>query len=115
MQTKRPRLIHPKHMMTWLRTGFSVTTSLKELGGYSATADVSQQLRESMSLYTDSAGLMLTDHSQLYVPEHENLRFECFKSVHSHPYAGHYGVMRTQRNLNSYISGRSWLRTSSSG
>ena len=50
-----------------------------------------------MSLHTDSAGLMCTDHSQLYVPEDENLRFECFESVHSHPYAGHYGVMRTKK------------------
>ena len=67
------------------------------VAGYSDTADVSQQLRESMSLHTVSAGLMWTDHSQLYVPEHENPRFECFESVHLHPYAGHYGVMRTKK------------------
>ena len=50
----------------------------------------------SMSLHTNSAGLMWTDHSQLYVPANESLSFECFESGHPHPYAGHDGVMRTK-------------------
>ena len=30
------------------------------------------------------------------VPNVDNLRFECFESVHAQPYMGHYGVRRTQ-------------------
>ena len=47
-----------------------------------------------MSLVADTAGLLWTMGNKLFVPDTVNLRFECYKSVHAHPYAGHYGTMR---------------------
>ena len=49
----------------------------------------------SMSYRTDSDGLIWTPNERLYVPNYDNLRFECFESVHKHPFCGHYGSKRT--------------------
>ena len=65
------------------------------LAGYKSTAKVSKQLAKSLPLHADAAGLLWTESKQLYIPAYDNLPKECFESVHSHPYAGHYGVMRT--------------------
>ena len=65
------------------------------VAGYAATSEVSQRLQASMSLAADTAGLLWTKENQLLVPDTDNLRFECYESVHAHPYAGHYGIMRT--------------------
>ena len=48
-----------------------------------------------MNLRCDSDGLYWTREEQLYVPDHDNLRKECFESVHCLPFSGHYGVNRT--------------------
>jgi hypothetical protein len=43
----------------------------------------------------DAQGLRWTTHEQLYIPHRDNLRFECFESVHKHPFSGHFGGQRT--------------------
>ena len=43
--------------------------------------------------------LYWTDQNRLYVPTGDGLRRECFEAAHSHPYSGHYGIMRTLRRL----------------
>ena len=58
--------------------------------GYTTTSDVSQRLRESMHLTVDMAGVMWTADNCIYVPDADDLRKECFDSVHSHPFSGHY-------------------------
>jgi hypothetical protein len=34
-------------------------------------------------------------HMELHVPDSANLHFECFESVHIHPFSRHYGSART--------------------
>ena len=63
--------------------------------GYTTTSDVSQRLRESMHLTLDTAGVMWTADNCMYVPDADDLHKECFDSVHSHPFSGHYGELRT--------------------
>jgi hypothetical protein len=47
-------------------------------------------------LRVDAQGLRWTPHEQLYIPDWDNLRFECFEAVHKHPFSGHFGGHRTQ-------------------
>jgi hypothetical protein len=43
----------------------------------------------------DKLGLYWTDKEQRVTPNYDNLREEFIHSIHTHPYAGHYGVNRT--------------------
>ena len=48
-----------------------------------------------LDLTYDEQGLLWTKDSRLVIPGSGGLRFECFESVHSPPFAGHYGKART--------------------
>jgi hypothetical protein len=63
--------------------------------GYAQDDYVSETLRTNMNLRAAQAGLLWTAQEQMVVPNADNLRSECFESVHCHPYSGHYGVART--------------------
>jgi hypothetical protein len=63
--------------------------------GYAQDDYVSDTLRTNMNLCADQAGLLWTAQEQMVVPNADNLRSECFESVHCHPYSRHYGVART--------------------
>jgi hypothetical protein len=52
-------------------------------------------------------GLRWTQNEQLFIPNWENLRFDCFESVHKHPFSGHLGAQRTLQRL-SYTTGLIW-------
>jgi hypothetical protein len=66
---------------------------------YAAARRDPQQKHEFANLTADNAGLHWTANDLLWIPQHEHLRQDCVESVHSHPYAGHYGVRRTYQLL----------------
>jgi hypothetical protein len=66
---------------------------------YTAAREDPQQKHEFANLTADKTGLYWTANDLLWIPEHEHLRQDCVESVHSHPYAGHYGVRRTYQLL----------------
>jgi Reverse transcriptase (RNA-dependent DNA polymerase)/RNase H-like domain found in reverse transcriptase/Integrase zinc binding domain/Aspartyl protease len=70
---------------------------LKE--GYAHARTDPKQKHEFETLTADKEGLFWTAHDKLWVPNYENLRADCIEVVHSHPYAGHYGVRRTHHLL----------------
>ena len=70
------------------------------LSGYAQDVHVSVTLKHSMKLKRTKEGLLWTNDDRLVVPDYDNLRYECFESVHKHPYSGHYGVNRTVRKAN---------------
>ena len=43
--------------------------------------------------------LYWAEGNRLYVPDADDLRYECFQAGHCHPYSGHYGVIRTYKKL----------------
>jgi hypothetical protein len=49
----------------------------------------------SSQLRVDAQGLFWTSNEQLFIPNWNNLHYECFESVHKHPFAGHFGAQRT--------------------
>ena len=53
--------------------------------------------RKPAKLNHAANGLWWTHANQLVVPDYGRLRFEMFKSVHVHPFSGHYGQSRTQK------------------
>ena len=65
------------------------------VAGYESDSAVSPG-SEHVPAVADSEGLRWTTQQQLYVPDYETLRKECFESVHSMPWMGHYGTQRTQ-------------------
>jgi Integrase zinc binding domain len=64
-------------------------------GGYARDDLVLGTLVPTMNLRHDKLGFLWTADHRLVVPDADDLRFECFESVHSHPFAGHYGQART--------------------
>jgi hypothetical protein len=74
-----------------------LVTRLK--AGYAVAFTDPKQQNEFSSLKADKEGLYWTQDERLFVPNHENLRADCVEVVHSHPYAGHYGVRRTHHLL----------------
>ena len=64
------------------------------IAGYDLEQSVSTP-KHYADLHADSASLLWTADSKLYVPNADNLRKDCFESVHIHPYSGHYGNQRT--------------------
>ena len=65
------------------------------VAGYASDTSVSPSQRAALNLRTDAKGLSWTLDECLLVPDFDNLRKECFESVHVHPYSGHYGNKRT--------------------
>jgi Integrase zinc binding domain/Integrase core domain/Chromo (CHRromatin Organisation MOdifier) domain len=63
--------------------------------GYSKDEHVSISLLQTMHLRIDSYGFHWTSDERLVIPDADDLRYECFESVHVHPYCGHYGQART--------------------
>ena len=47
------------------------------------------------SLCKGDNGVYQTESDQLYVPDYDNLRRECFELVHSDAFSGHFGIART--------------------
>ena len=47
------------------------------------------------SLRKGEDGVYQTESDQLYVPDYDNLRRECFELVHSDALSGHFGIART--------------------
>ena len=47
------------------------------------------------SLHKGEDGVYQTESDQLYVPDYDNLRRECFELVHSDAFSGHFGIART--------------------
>ena len=47
------------------------------------------------SLHKGDDGVYQTASDQLYVPDYDNLRRECFELVHSDAFSGHFGIART--------------------
>ena len=64
--------------------------------GY-AEGKVSPNMPNYPRLRQDKFGLFWTPDEQIVVPDYDNLRFEMFESVHSHPFSGHWGLSRTQK------------------
>ena len=65
------------------------------VAGYASDTSVSPSQRAASNLRTDAKGLSWTLDECLLVPDFDNLRKECFESVHVHPYSGHSGNKRT--------------------
>jgi hypothetical protein len=63
--------------------------------GYEPDYNLSKESFDDGTYRRDKTGLYWTDKEQLVIPNYGNLREECIHSVHTHPYAGHYGVYRT--------------------
>jgi Integrase zinc binding domain/Integrase core domain len=77
-------------------TGFLIRSFAERMrGGYARDDLVSGTLVPTMNLRRDKHGFLWTADHRLVVPETDDLHFECFESVHSHPFAGHYGQART--------------------
>jgi hypothetical protein len=58
-------------------------------------APLSQEYGNIVKWQRDKHGLCWSEKNQLIVPDDSDIRKECMESVHSHPYAGHYGANRT--------------------
>jgi hypothetical protein len=67
--------------------------------GYAAARADPQQRSALATLTVDTAGIYWSPDTQRWVPDCDNLRDDCVDAVHSHPYAGHYGVRRTHHVL----------------
>jgi hypothetical protein len=55
-------------------------------------------------LHIDAQGLQWTSNEQLFIPHWDNLLYECFESVHKHPFAGHFGAQRTLKKATQLYS-----------
>jgi hypothetical protein len=63
----------------------------------------SQEYGNIIEWQRDKHGLCWSEKNQLIVPDDSDICKECIESVHSHPYAGHYGVNRAlQQAKRSY-------------
>jgi hypothetical protein len=55
-------------------------------------------------LHVDAQGLQWTSNEQLFIPHWDNLRYECFESVHKHLFSGHFGAQRTLKKATQLYS-----------
>jgi hypothetical protein len=92
--------------------GSSTQSVWHTVGGYHVN-DLVQRLREGykpmllltaeqlklQGLSRDEQGMLWTTKQQLYIPKVGDLRKDCIEAVHSPPYAGHYGVVRTRHKV----------------
>jgi transposase InsO family protein len=78
-----------------------LVTRLKK--GYAAVKRDRQRKPDLDNLKADDQGLYWTKDDKLWVPDFEHLRTDCIEAVHSHPYAGHYGVRRTLQLLSRHF------------
>ena len=68
------------------------------VAGYAADQEiVSPASQQLLRMTSDADGLYWTHDHRLVIPSYDNLRRDCIESVHSHPFAGHFGVQRTLR------------------
>jgi hypothetical protein len=61
---------------------------------YKKDTELSTLLRDN-KYERHADGLHWTKQGQLVIPDYGDLRVECVLAVHTHPYAGHYGINRT--------------------
>ena len=76
---------------------FAIAGFTDRVKSLSAKAQLDAHLREKLTL--DRQGLYWTKDHTLWVPPDAQLRHDCIEVVHSHPYAGHYGVRLTHHLL----------------
>jgi hypothetical protein len=69
----------------------------------------------SSQLRFDAQGLLLTSNEQRLIPQWDSLHYECFESVHKHPFAGRFEHSVLLRKLLSFTTGLIWARTSNLG
>jgi hypothetical protein len=55
-------------------------------------------------LHVDAQGLQWTSNEHLFIPHWNNLRYECFESVHKHQFAGHFGAQRPLKKATQLYS-----------